>query len=186
MAAVLPEPTGLIGSENTKRNRALQTYKRLARDGHAFVAVNAVTYRIDARTKRGAGWLMQVESRWVARVRNRASKPLPLEAAKRAGLEMLRNRNKGEPVADPIGALNLAAAAEIDRVFAVMKINDDGTLNVTVKLGDEVQCFGRSIYPEDDATDVLCSWGFRGLFALRSLNGSVATFINTENGDACG
>ena len=129
MAASLPEPTGLIGSKNTKRNKALQTYKRLARDGHAFAAVNAVTYRIDARNKRGAGWLMQVGSRWIARVRNRASRPLPLEAAKRAGLEMVRNRSKGEPVTDPIGALNLAAAAEIDRVFAVMKINNDGTFH---------------------------------------------------------
>jgi hypothetical protein len=180
MASAIPEPTGLVGSKNAKRNRALRAYKRLVRDGNTFVAVNAVTYRIDGRSKRGAGWLMQVGSGWIARIGNRASKPLPLDAAKRAALDMLRDRTKGDPVADPIVALNMAAVAEIDRVSAVLKINDDGTFQVTVRWGDEQHCFDRSLEPEDDVTDVLRRWGFRGLFALSWANGSVATFINMQ------
>ena len=183
MAAAIPQPTGLVGSKNLKRNRALQTYKRLVRDGNAFVAVNAVTYRIDGRNKPGAGWLMQVGSQWIARVGSRASRPLPLDAAKRAALIMLRDRNVGDLVTDPVGTLNRAAAADVDRVNAVLKINDDdGTFHVTVKWGDLEHCVGRSIYPEDDVIDALCGWGFRGTAALRWVNGSVATFINPQRG----
>jgi hypothetical protein len=182
MAARIPGPSGLVGSKNTKRNKALQAFKRLSRDGHAFVAVNAVTHRIDGRSKHGVGWLMQQQAGWVARVGNRASDPLPFEAAKHAALTMLRDRNKGIAVVDPIHALNLAAAAEVDCVSAVMRINDDDqTFRVTVKWGGEQQQFDRSINPEDDATDVLSGWGFRGLFALSWANGSVATFIDTES-----
>lgn len=51
--------------------------------------------------------------RWVARVGNRASEPLPLDEAKRAAVAMLGERGKGE-ARDWIAELNQIAANEVD------------------------------------------------------------------------
>jgi hypothetical protein len=55
-----------------------------------------------------------VDGRWVARVRDLSSAPLPLGAAKKAAIELYRSKDKGEP-RDWIRQNNLAVAAEIDR-----------------------------------------------------------------------
>jgi hypothetical protein len=52
--------------------------------------------------------------RWVARLGNRSSEPLPLDAAKRAAVTMLRERGKVAPC-DWIADLNRIAAAEVER-----------------------------------------------------------------------
>ena len=60
-------------------------------------------------------WPGGAPQRWVARMGNRASEPLPLAEAKRRAVPMLRERGKVEP-RDWIADLNKIAAAEIDRV----------------------------------------------------------------------
>ena len=113
-------PSGLIGSKNAKRNRALQSLKKQSRAGFSFARINSVTYRLDTPNKRGAGWLMEVawpggaRQRWIARVGNRASEPLPLSQAKQAAAAMLSERGKPEP-RDWIAELNQIAATEVDR-----------------------------------------------------------------------
>jgi hypothetical protein len=52
--------------------------------------------------------------RFVARVGNRVSEPLPLDVAKRAAVAMFRGREKAEP-RDWIAYLNRIASAEVDR-----------------------------------------------------------------------
>ena len=67
-----------------------------------------------------AGWLMEVgwpggaRQRWIARVGNWASEPLPLDEAKRAAVAMLRERKETEP-RDWIEELNKIAATEAHR-----------------------------------------------------------------------
>jgi hypothetical protein len=51
--------------------------------------------------------------RWVARVGDRASEPLPLDAAKQAAIAFLREKGKSEP-RDFIAELNQTAANEVD------------------------------------------------------------------------
>jgi hypothetical protein len=112
--------TGLIGSKNTKQRKALRAEKRASVAGYAFAKVNSCPVRLDRPNKRGAGWLMEVgwpgdaRIRWVARVGNRASEPLPLDEAKRAAVAMLRERGKGDPQ-DFIARLNQIAASGVDR-----------------------------------------------------------------------
>jgi hypothetical protein len=60
-------------------------------------------------------WPGETRQRWVARVKDRASEPLPLEEAKKAAAAMLHERGKAEP-RDWIGELNQIAANEVDRV----------------------------------------------------------------------
>jgi hypothetical protein len=66
------------------------------------------------RTSRALGYVMEIaDGRWVARVKNLSSTPLPLGAAKIAAIEFLESRDKGEP-RDWIHALNLAVAQLVD------------------------------------------------------------------------
>jgi hypothetical protein len=112
--------TGLACAKNTKQNNALLSLKRQSVAGFSFARINSSTYRLDRPGRLGAGWLMEVawaggiRQRWIARVRNRASEPLPLDAAKRAAVAMLRERGNVEP-RDWIKALNQIAADEVDR-----------------------------------------------------------------------
>jgi hypothetical protein len=67
------------------------------------------------RASRPLGYVMETSpGRWVARVRNRRSNPLPLGAAKKAAIELYRSRDKGEP-RDWIKELTQLAANEVDR-----------------------------------------------------------------------
>ena len=114
-------PSGLIGSKNTKQNKALQSLKRQSVGRFSFARINSCTYRLDRPGKLGAGCLMEVgwpggaRQQWIARVGNRASEPLALAEAKRAAVAMLRERKETEP-RDWIAELNKIAAAEFDRV----------------------------------------------------------------------
>jgi hypothetical protein len=50
------------------------------------------------RTSRPLGYVMEIaEGRWMARVRNLRSDPLPLGAAKKSAIELYRSRDKGQP-----------------------------------------------------------------------------------------
>ena len=113
--------TGLIGSKNAKQIRTLQSLKRRSVGAFAFVAINSITYRVDGRNKLGAGWLMDIGwptdagGKWIARVGNRASEPLPLDEAKRVGADMLNERARGEPF-DCIARLNQLSANAVEQV----------------------------------------------------------------------
>ena len=113
--------TGLIGSKNTKQVRALQSLKRRSIGAFAFVAINSITYRVDGRNKLGAGWLMDIGwpadagGKWIARVGNRSSEPLPLDEVKRVSADMLNERAKGEPF-DCIARLNQLSANAVEQV----------------------------------------------------------------------
>jgi hypothetical protein len=117
---VLPHRGAYVGSKNTRRTKALQSFRRASVGGIAFERINSITYRIDRPSKHGVGWLMEVawpgqaRQRWVARVGDRASEPLPLEQAKAAANSLLTTKGKAEPC-DPIAELNQAAAIEVDR-----------------------------------------------------------------------
>ena len=108
------------GSKNLKKTRALHTLRKQSLGAITFCKINSVTYRIDRRTKNGVGWLMEVawpgesRQRWVARVGDRASDPLPLEQAKAAAKDLLSTKGKAEP-RDWIAELNQAAANEVGR-----------------------------------------------------------------------
>jgi len=52
--------SGLSGSKNTKRNKALRTLQKHSRGDFTFHRINSVTYRIDGPRKRAVGWLMEV------------------------------------------------------------------------------------------------------------------------------
>jgi predicted nucleic acid-binding Zn ribbon protein len=66
------------------------------------------------RISRALGYVMEIEDgRWVARVKNLSSAPLPLGAAKKAAIEFFESSDKGEP-RDWIRALNLATAQLVD------------------------------------------------------------------------
>ena len=58
-----------------------------------------------------------VPGRWIARVRDLSSDPLPLGAAKKAAIALYRSRNKGEPNKDWIEGLNQLVANEVDRAY---------------------------------------------------------------------
>jgi hypothetical protein len=85
-----------------------------------FAKVNSCTYRVGTRNKRAAGWLMEVawlggsRQRWVARVCDQATDPLPLEEAKQAAIAFLQEKGKVKP-RDFIAELNQIAANEVDR-----------------------------------------------------------------------
>jgi hypothetical protein len=69
------------------------------------------------RSTKVLGYLMKVGgSLWIACVGERRSDPLPLFKAKDAARRMDRERDFGTDVSDPVRALNLATAAEIDAV----------------------------------------------------------------------
>jgi hypothetical protein len=95
--------SGLSGSKNTKRNKALRTLQKHSRGDFTFHRINSVTYRIDGPRKRAVGWLMEVvwpggaRQRWIAGVGNRASEQLPLGEAKKVAVALLRERGKPEP-----------------------------------------------------------------------------------------
>ena len=120
------EPSGLTGAKNTKQNKVLQSLKRGSRVGYSFARINSCTYRLDTPNKRGVGWLSEVawaggaRLRWVARLGNRASDPLPLDQAKRAAVALMRERGKVEP-RDWIAELNQIAANEVDRAALVLE-----------------------------------------------------------------
>ena len=117
--------SGLIGSKNTKQNKALQSLKRQSVGRFSFARLNSCTYRLDRPGKLGAGWLMEVgwpgraRQQCIARVGLRASEPLALVESKRAAVAMLRERKEFEP-RDLIAAINQSAANEVDR-DALMK-----------------------------------------------------------------
>jgi hypothetical protein len=110
------ERTGLRGSKNLKGNRALQTLKRQSRGAITFARINSCTFRVDRIGKSAVGWLMEVawpggsRQRWVARVGDRASEPLPFDAAKQAAIAFLREKGKPRDA-----ELNQIAANEVDR-----------------------------------------------------------------------
>ena len=111
--------SGLVGSKNTKQNRALQSLKRQSIGGVAFAKINSVTIRVDRLRKKGAGWLMEVawtgvRQRWIARVGNRGSEPLALDAAKQAAIAFLRKRGSVSPQ-DWTADLSKIAADGVDR-----------------------------------------------------------------------
>jgi hypothetical protein len=117
----VPCQTGKIRHKNPKQAKTLRTPKTHM-GVFTFCKINSCTIRIDrAGKKNGVGWLMEVawsggsRQRWVARVGDQRSEPLPLEEAKRAATALLHKRGKGE-AQDWISALNKDAAAEVDRV----------------------------------------------------------------------
>ena len=101
--AGVPHRGAYSGSKNLKKTRALHTLRKQSLGAITFCKINSVTYRIDRRTKNGVGWLMEVawpgesRQRWVARVGDRASDPLPLEQAKAAAKDLLSTKGKAEP-----------------------------------------------------------------------------------------
>jgi hypothetical protein len=67
------------------------------------------------RESRALGYIMEiVPGRWVARVRDLGSDPLPLGAAKKAAIALYRTRTKGEPK-DWVKGLNQQVANELER-----------------------------------------------------------------------
>ena len=67
------------------------------------------------RSTKALGYLMKVGgSLWIACVGERRSDPLPLFKAKDAARRMDRERDFGTDVSDPVHALNLATAADLD------------------------------------------------------------------------
>jgi len=112
--------SGLSGSKNTKRNKALRTLQKQSRGDFTFHRINSVTCRIDRPGKRDVGWLMEVawrgvaRQRWVARVGNRASEQLPLGEAKKAAVTLLRERGKTEQVFAYLRFPPLEALSRID------------------------------------------------------------------------
>jgi hypothetical protein len=106
--------SGLSGSKNTKRNKALRTLQKQSRGDFTFHRINSATYQIDRPDKRAA-WPGGARQRWIARDGNRASEQLPLGEAKKAAVVLLRERGKTEP-RDWIPELNQAAANEVDRL----------------------------------------------------------------------
>ena len=117
-------PSGLVGAKNTKQNKVLRSLRRQSVGRFSFARVNPCTYRLDRPGKLGAGSLMEVgwpgcvRQRWIARVGNRASEPLPLDQAKRAAVAMLRERMEPVP-RDWIAELNTIAAAEVHRAWMI-------------------------------------------------------------------
>jgi hypothetical protein len=130
------------------------------------------------RASRPLGYVMEIaEGRWVARVENLGSAPLPLGAAKKAAIDLYRSKDKEQPK-DWIRELNVATLAVTDPPPSVTQsLTDDGHYRVQVRWGDFEAEFPHSEYPEDDAGYQLYDWGFRGTFAMRWLNGGVATFV---------
>jgi hypothetical protein len=66
------------------------------------------------------GWPGGARQRWIARVGNRASEPLPLDEVKRAAVAILRKRRETEP-RDWIAELNKIAAAEVHRAWMMQE-----------------------------------------------------------------
>ena len=119
-------PSGLVCAKNTKKNKALLSLRRQSVGRFSFARINPGTYRLDRPGKLSAGWLMEVgrpggaRQRWIARVGNRASEPLPLDEAKRAAVAMLRERTETEPH-DWIAELDKIAAAEVHRAWMMQE-----------------------------------------------------------------
>ena len=62
-------------------------------------------------TTRAVAWLMAVgNGMWVARYRNKASRPMKLPAAKKYALEMVKGIRPGRVIDDPVRELNRMAA----------------------------------------------------------------------------
>jgi len=112
--------SGLLGSKNTKQNRALQSLKRQSVGAVTFAKINPITIRVECSRRKGAGWLMEVawagvsRRQWVARVGDRGSESLSLDAAKQAAIAFLRERGSVRP-RDWTAELNQIAADEVDR-----------------------------------------------------------------------
>lgn len=111
--------SGLVCSKNTRQNKALQSLKRQSVGAVTFAKINSITIRVDCSRKKSAGCLMDVawpgvsRQRWVARVGDRGSEPLPLDAAKQAAVAFLRERSSvGQR--DWTAQLNQIAAEEVD------------------------------------------------------------------------
>ena len=66
------------------------------------------------RTSRAVGWLMGIgNGRWIARYRNRASRPMKLPAAKTYALEMTKGIRPAIVLQEPVAHLNKITAAVI-------------------------------------------------------------------------
>jgi hypothetical protein len=111
--------SGLIGSKNNRQNKALQALKRQSVGAVTFAQINRCTIRVDCPRKKSVGWLTEVawpggvRQRWVARVGDRGSEPLPLDAAKQAAFAFSRERRSVKP-RDWIAELNQIATNEVD------------------------------------------------------------------------
>ena len=114
--------SGLVCSKNIKQNKALRSLRRRSVGAIVFSKMNDVTIRVDSPRKKAAGWLMEVawpgvaRKRWIVRVGDRSSEPLPLAAAKQTALAFFRQRRKIEPRThhNHIVVLNQIAAYEFD------------------------------------------------------------------------
>jgi len=111
--------SGLKGSKNTFKNKALQTLKRQSRGHITATRINPCTYRLDRAGKNGVGWILGVGGssgvqRYVARVGHQSSKPTTLAAAKREAFAILRDKKPAKP-RDWIRELNQAEADAVGR-----------------------------------------------------------------------
>lgn len=61
------------------------------------------------------GWPADAGGKWIARVGNRSSEPLPLDEVKRVSAEMLNELARGEPF-DCIARLNQLSANAVEQV----------------------------------------------------------------------
>jgi predicted DNA-binding transcriptional regulator AlpA len=52
--------TGLSGSKNTRKTKALRSLRKQSAGHFTFSKINSVTFRIDRQGKNGVGWLMEV------------------------------------------------------------------------------------------------------------------------------
>ena len=111
--------SGLVRSKNIKQNKALQSLKRQSVGAVTFAKINSVTIRVDRPRKKGAAWLMEVawpgvvRQRWVARVSDRGSESLALDAAKQAAISSLSECGSGR-VQDWTVELSKIATDEVD------------------------------------------------------------------------
>jgi hypothetical protein len=139
------------------------------------------------RTSRPLGYVMEIApGRWVARVRDLSSGPLPLAAAKKAAIELYKSGEKGEP-RDWIDGLNSKMLKVADpRPSVTQRLTDDGLYDVKVKWGPELYAEFLGVeYPEDVAAHQLYDWGHRGTFSMRWAGGGAATFATHRDlGDA--
>ena len=117
--AAVGEPTGLVGSKNTRQRRALQCLKQRSIGRFAFTPINTITWRIDAPKKLGAAWVIDIGSpvgvspTWLARCRNMMHGPHAFKEAKAVAVAMAKGEARGDVLLDPIRLLNYLQAGLI-------------------------------------------------------------------------
>ena len=113
--------SGLIGSKNTRRNKALRSVKQQGVAGFSVAQVNSVTYRIDRPSRRRVAYVIDVgvhKPAWIARCKHQTTNPMPLNEAKAAAMAMARGACGDYVVANPIAHLNGLTAILLDREAA--------------------------------------------------------------------